>query len=227
MLEGFAADGTPILRPAKQPVTLRRLLTHTAGFTYNTWNPEMGRYMAASGLLAPRSGKLEALRAPLVFDPGERWEYSIATDWVGQAVEAASGQRLEHYVRDRILAPLGMHDTGFILGAEQQARRARVHQRAADGSLMPIDFTLPENPEFYGGGGGLLLDRAGLHPLPAHAAEPATLDGVQILRPETVAEMGRNQIGALNFRPAAQRHARHVERLRPLPRHGLNGASAS
>ncbi|WP_431267055.1 serine hydrolase domain-containing protein [Dankookia sp. P2] len=147
VLEGFAPDNTPRLRPARQPITLRRLLTHTAGFTYNTWNPEMGRYMAATGLVAPRSGKLESLRAPLVFDPGERWEYSIATDWVGQAVEAASGQRLEHYVRDRILAPLGMQDSGFIPGPSQHARRARVHQRAADGRLTPIDFALPENPE--------------------------------------------------------------------------------
>jgi methyl acetate hydrolase len=201
VLEGFALDGTPRLRPAKQPVTLRRLLTHTAGFTYNTWNPEMGRYMAASGLLAPRSGKLEALRAPLVFDPGERWEYSIATDWVGQAVEAASGQRLEHYVRDHVLVPLGMHDTGFVVGPAQQARRARVHQRAADGSLMPIDFTLPENPEFYGGGGGLLSTGPDYIRFLRMLLNQGTLDGVEILRPETVAEMGRNQIGALDFRP--------------------------
>ena len=201
VLEGFAADGTPRLRPAVKPITLRLLLTHTAGFTYNTWNPDMGRYMAASGLLAPRSGKLEALRAPLVFEPGERFEYSIATDWVGQAVEAASGQRLEHYVRDRILAPLGMADSGFIPGATQQARRARVHQRAPDGSLAPIDFALPENPEFYGGGGGLLSTGPDYIRFLRMLLNGGSLDGVQVLRPETVAEMGRNQIGALDFRP--------------------------
>ena len=201
VLEGFAPDGTPRLRPARKPITLRLLLTHTAGFSYNTWNPDMGRYMAATGLPAPRSGKLESLRAPLVFEPGERWEYSIATDWVGQAVEAASGQRLEHYLRDRILAPLGMADSGFIPGPSQQARRARVHQRAADGTLSPIDFTLPENPEFHGGGGGLLSTGPDYIRFLRMLLNQGSLDGAEILRPETVAEMGRNQIGALNFRP--------------------------
>ncbi|TDH59459.1 class A beta-lactamase-related serine hydrolase [Dankookia rubra] len=201
VLERFDAAGTPFLRPATKPITLRLLLTHTAGFSYNTWNPDMGRYMATTGLLAPRSGKLESLRAPLVFEPGERWEYSIATDWVGQAVEAASGRRLEHYVRDRILEPLGMTDSGFIPGPSQQARRARVHQRAADGSLAPIEFTLPENPEFYGGGGGLLSTGPDYIRFLRMLLNGGTLDGAEILRPETVAEMGRNQIGALHFRP--------------------------
>lgn len=201
VLEGFDATGRPVLRPARKPVTLRLLLTHTAGFTYNTWNPDMGRYMAASGLPPHRTGRLEALRAPLVFEPGERWEYSIATDWVGQAVEAASGQRLEHYLRDRILAPLGMVDSGFIPGPAQQARRARLHQRAPDGSLAPIAFSLPENPEFYGGGGGLLSTGPDYIRFLRMLLNGGTLEGTEILRPETVAEMGRNQIGALNFRP--------------------------
>jgi methyl acetate hydrolase len=113
VLEGFASDGTPKLRPAKRAITLRHILTHTAGFTYNTWNADMGRYMEATGLPGARTGLNKSLDAPLVFDPGERWEYSIGIDWVGKAVEAASGQRLDAYLKDHIFAPLGMESTAF------------------------------------------------------------------------------------------------------------------
>ncbi|MEN0074336.1 MAG: serine hydrolase domain-containing protein [Paracraurococcus sp.] len=201
VLEGFAPDGTPRLRPARRPITLRHLLTHTAGFAYNTWNADIGRYMEATGLPAPRSGKLASLEAPLVREPGERWEYSIATDWVGRAVEAASGERLERYVFARILEPLGMQDSGFVPGPAQRARRAGMHQRGADGRLTPIDFALPEAPEFFGGGGGLLSTGPDYLRFLRMLLGGGSLDGAQVLRPETVAEMGRNQIGALVFQP--------------------------
>jgi methyl acetate hydrolase len=201
VLEGFAPDGTPRLRPARRPITLRHLLTHTAGFAYNTWNADIGRYMEATGLPAPRSGRLVSLEAPLVREPGERWEYSIATDWVGRAVEAASGERLERYVFARILEPLGMQDSGFVPGPAQRARRAGMHQRGEDGRLTPIDFALPEAPEFFGGGGGLLSTGPDYLRFLRMLLGGGSLDGAQVLRPETVAEMGRNQIGALVFQP--------------------------
>ncbi|NOG71766.1 serine hydrolase [Roseicella sp. DB1501] len=201
VLEGFAPDGTPCLRPARRPITLRHLLTHTAGFAYNTWNADIGRYMEATGLPAPRSGRLVSLEAPLVREPGERWEYSIATDWVGRAVEAASGERLERYVFARILEPLGMQDSGFVPGPAQRARRAGTHQRGEDGRLTPIDFALPEAPEFFGGGGGLLSTGPDYLRFLRMLLGGGRLDGAQVLRPETVAEMGRNQIGTLAFQP--------------------------
>lgn len=201
VLEGFAPDGTPRLRPARRPITLRHLLTHTAGFAYNTWNADIGRYMEATGLPAPRSGRLVSLEAPLVREPGERWEYSIATDWVGRAVEAASGERLERYVFARILEPLGMQDSGFVPGPAQRARRAGTHQRGEDGRLTPIDFALPEAPEFFGGGGGLLSTGPDYLRFLRMLLGGGRLDGAQVLRSETVAEMGRNQIGTLAFQP--------------------------
>ena len=73
VLDGLDANGEPKLRPAKGTITLRKLLTHTAGFVYDTWNAEMNRYAAKTGLPAARTGRIAALEAPLGFDPGERW----------------------------------------------------------------------------------------------------------------------------------------------------------
>src|SRR5262245_45000545 len=115
VLEGFDDAGAPRLRPAKRPITLRQLLTHTAGFGYEFLNADMIRYVKASGTPSGSTGKLASLRLPLVFDPGERWEYGINIDWAGRAVEAVSGVPLEVYFREHILGPLGMADTDYVV----------------------------------------------------------------------------------------------------------------
>jgi len=94
VLEGFDAEGEPRLRPARRPITLRHLITHTAGFVYDIWNPQMGRYMERNGVPGIITCQNAALALPLIFDPGERWDYGINIDWVGKAVERVSGQRL-------------------------------------------------------------------------------------------------------------------------------------
>src|SRR5437867_7809964 len=137
VLEGFDASGAPRLRPAKRPITLRHLLTHTAGFAYDVWNAPLGQYMQYAGIPGIITCKNAALRVPLVFDPGDRWEYGISIDWVGKAVEAVSGQPLDAYFRERIFAPLDMKDSGYVTTPEQRARQARVHQRQADGTPAP------------------------------------------------------------------------------------------
>src|SRR3954469_22344507 len=106
VLEGFDASGAPILRPAKRPMTLRHLLTHTAGFSYEAWNANTLRYVTATGMPSTQTGKLAALRLPLAFDPGDKWEYGINIDWVGRIVEAVSGKPIDAYFRDHILGPL-------------------------------------------------------------------------------------------------------------------------
>src|SRR2546427_282667 len=130
-------DGAPKLRPAKRPTTLRPLLTHAAGFSYDIWNANTGRYAKATNMPARATAKVASIRTPLAFDPGDKWEYGVNTDWVGRLVEATSGQTLDAYFRDKIFTPLGMKDSGYVVSAEQRARQARVHVRQADGSLVP------------------------------------------------------------------------------------------
>jgi methyl acetate hydrolase len=198
VLEGFDASGAPRLRPARRPITLRHLLTHTAGFGYEFWNPGLIRYVDVTGTPSLRTGKLAALRMPLVFDPGERWEYGVNTDWVGRIVEAASGQSLDAYFRDQIFAPLGMTDTGFSLSAAQEARLVTVHQRKADGSLEPTATEARAQSEFSSGGGGLYSTGRDYLTFLQMLLRNGRFNGAQLLRPETVAMMAQNQIGDIN-----------------------------
>ena len=155
VLEGFDDKGEPRLRPARTAITLRHLMTHTAGFCYDMWNGEMVKYLEKTGTPGITSCKNAALKTPIMTDPGTRWEYGTNIDFVGKAVEAASGKNLEAYLRDQLFAPLGMTDTGFRLGDAQRQRLVAMHVRGADGSLAPIPFEVEQNPEFHMGGGGL------------------------------------------------------------------------
>jgi methyl acetate hydrolase len=198
VLEGFDSSGAPRLRPAKRPITLRHLLTHTAGFGYEVWNPELIRYVTATGMPALMTGKLAALRLPLVFDPGDRWEYGINIDWVGRAIEAVAGQSLDAYFSAHIFAPLGMTDTGFVPSADQASRLVRVHRRGAEGSLEPITMEMPQR-EFFSGGGGLLSTGRDYLAFLQMLLHQGRFNGAELLRPATVSLMGQNQIGDLQL----------------------------
>ena len=198
VLEGFDESGAPRLRPAKRPITLRLLLTHTAGFGYEFLNADLIRYVKVSGTPSTSTGKLASLRQPLVFDPGDRWEYGINIDWAGRAVEAVSGQPLEVYFRDRIFAPLGMSDTDYAISSAQQSRLVGAHQRKSDGSLEPIPVTDPPWREFWSGGGGLYSTGRDYLVFLQMLMHQGAFNGVRLLRPETVALMGKNQIGDIN-----------------------------
>jgi CubicO group peptidase (beta-lactamase class C family) len=197
VLDGFDADGQPRLRPARGTITLRNLLTHTAGFAYDMWNPQLARFYKATSLPAARTGRLQALEAPLASDPGTRWEYGINIDFVGRIVEEVSGQTLEDYMRAHIFNPLGMTETSFLQSPERYARRIPTHTRGTDGRLTPQPIEPPRVPEFFNGGGGLSSTARDYL-----AFVRAILnDGAGILKPETVALMGQNHIGALNVQP--------------------------
>ena len=198
VLVGFDAAGKPRLRPARRPITLRHLLTHTAGFGYEMLNADLIRYIHRTDTPSTSTGRLASLHLPLLFDPGERWEYGISIDWVGRAVEAVSGTSLDRYFREHIFAPLGMADTGFALAPEQMSRLAPVHQRRADGSLAPIAVDMPpQKPEFWAGGGGLYSTGGDYLRFVRMVLDQGEFAGARLLRPETVAAMAANQTGDL------------------------------
>jgi methyl acetate hydrolase len=200
VLEGFGADGKPRLRAAKRPITLRHLLTHTSGYAYDMWDADIGRYMEATGIPGVITCQNASLALPLAFDPGEKWEYGISIDWAGKAVEAVSGQTLDGYMRDNLLAPLGMTDTGFKIGAPQRERMAKIHARTPDG-LVSTDTEIPQDPEFHMGGGGLYATVGDYLKFARMIMRGGTLDGVRVLQPETVATMSKNAMGDLVCNP--------------------------
>ena len=200
VLEGFDATGEPRLRPARQRITLRHLITHTAGFVYDIWSPEMGRYMEKRGVPGIISCQNAALMLPLVFDPGDRWDYGIGIDWVGKAVERASGQSLGDFFAEHIFGPVGMTDTGFTVTSDCRARLAGMHARAENGMLSPIPFELPQEPEFQMGGGGLYGTAEDYLAFERLFLNQGRADGRQVLRPETVQLMSQNAIGGLDVR---------------------------
>jgi methyl acetate hydrolase len=198
VLEGFDAAGEPRLRPARRPITLRHLITHTAGFVYDIWSPEMGRYMEKKGIPGIISCENAALALPLTFDPGDRWDYGINIDWVGNAVERISGRKLGDYFAEHLFGPVGMADTGFKLTPEHRARLAGMHARGPDGTLAPIAFELPQEPEFQMGGGGLYGTAADYLAFQRLFLNAGRADGRQVLGPQTVRLMTENAIGDLN-----------------------------
>jgi methyl acetate hydrolase len=199
VLEGFDAKGEPKLRPASRPITLRHLMTHTAGFCYNMWNGDMVKYLEKTGLPPVTTCKNDALKTPIMSDPGTRWEYGTNIDFVGKAIEAASGKRLDAYLRDHLFAPLGMSDTGFKLGDSQRKRLVGMHARGADGSLTPIPFEMEQDPEFHMGGGGLYGTAGDYIKFTRMILNKGKGNGNQVLKGETVATMGQNHIGEINM----------------------------
>ena len=199
VLEGFDASGNPRLRPAKTPITLRQLMTHTAGFAYDMWNGDMGKFLEKTGTPGIISCQNAALKTPVMTDPGTRWEYGTNIDFVGKAVEAVSGKKLDAYLRDNLFTPLGMDDTGFKITDSMRQRLVGMHARGEDGALAPMPFELEQAPEFHMGGGGLYGTAADYIKFTQMILNKGRGNGNQVLKPETVALMGQNQMGDLTM----------------------------
>jgi methyl acetate hydrolase len=207
VLEGFDDKGEPKLRPAKCPITLRHLMTHTSGFSYSLWNGDMLQYLDKTRLPGITTCKNDALKTPLTSDPGTRWEYGINIDFVGKAVEAASGKRLDAYLRDHIFNPLGMTDTAFRISESMRKRLVGMHARGTDGMLASIPFELEQDPEFHMGGGGLYGTAGDYIKFCRMILNKGRGNENQVLKPDTVEMMCQNHIGELNMTKmvAAQR----------------------
>jgi CubicO group peptidase (beta-lactamase class C family) len=197
VLEGFDKRGAPILRKSRRPLTLRQLLTHTSGFGHEAWSPPIGRYQDVTGSLPESSRTNASLHMPLLFDPGERWEYGIGLEWVGKAIEAVSGESLGRYFRDHITGPLGMKDTTFGVAPQHRGRIARVHRREPDGTLRPIDISTAVG-EYESGGGGLYGTAGDYLTFLRMLLNGGRHGDLQILKPETVTSIIANHIGSID-----------------------------
>jgi CubicO group peptidase (beta-lactamase class C family) len=214
-----AAPGTPPeIVPAKRPITIRDLLTHTAGISYGTDRHVAAIYEAKG--LGPAAGfgwftadksepicdTMERLGTlPFVAQPGEAWVYGYNTDILGCIVERASGVALDAFVKSRITGPLGMKDTHFFLPPEQRDRLAAVYSHGTDGKIVRA----PDGPRGQGsyidgprrsfaGGAGLLSTARDYARFLEMIRNGGMLDGVRILSPRTVALMTTNQVGTLH-----------------------------
>jgi methyl acetate hydrolase len=188
------------LRPPKTPITVRQLLSHTSGFAYEFFNRELRDYAAAGSVPGMLAGGDGFLRAPILFDPGSKWEYGISIDWLGKLVERISGQSLEDYFRQHIFEPLGMMDTFFNIPENKQLRLVTVHQRKSDGSLEETPSQPIKPAQFFSGGGGLHSTAGDYLKFTRMLLAGGQLGKTRILKPETVALMGQNQIGDLTLR---------------------------
>jgi CubicO group peptidase (beta-lactamase class C family) len=187
VLDQLNADGTYTTRPPKRPLTIRHLMSHTSGIAYAFSNPVATRLLEGTT-------KTE-LDLPLLTDPGERWMYSPSTRVVGQVIEKITGQPLDEVFQTRIFGPLGMVDSGFAVPPEKRVRVATVHQRT-NGVLFeqPVAAVLQGPPI---GDAGLYSTAHDYEVFLRMLLNGGSLNGVQFLRPETVASMGQNQIGDL------------------------------
>ena len=196
VIEGFDAAGKPRLRAPKRDVTTRMLMLHTAGFGYDFFNETYNRLAEQHGQPSVITASKAAINTPLLFDPGDRWEYGSNLDWCGQVVEAVRGKRLGDVMKERIFDPLGMNDTAFTMTPSMRQRLTRIHQREADGSLKPhLDLELPQDPEIHMGGHGLYATVGDYMRFIRMYLNDGAGEHGRVLKPETVRLATTNGLG--------------------------------
>lgn len=197
VLEGFDGD-TPRLRPQQTQGTIRHLVTHTSGLEYEFWNADVPKYMEATGHPSILSGLKVALNYPLMSDPGTRWGYGPSMDWLGQAIEAVDGRRIDAFCREEIFEPLGMSSTAFEPDGLED-RLADVFIRGEDGTFGPMELAPPPNPEVYGMGHALYSTPNDYVRFLRLILNSAELDGNRILSEAGFATMMADQMNGLHF----------------------------
>jgi methyl acetate hydrolase len=190
VFESFdSATGAYRLVPARSIATVRHLMTHTSGLGYPFTSATLRDFK-------PRPGEDYPI-GPLLFEPGARWHYGTSTDWLGKVVEAVSGRPLDEYFRLRITDPLRMADTFYNVPADKQARLVAVHHRDSNGVIVKDEVQPGPTINPIIGGGGLASTAADYIRFVRMILNDGELDGVRILKADTVAAMGQNAIGNL------------------------------
>jgi len=184
---------------AKREPTVRDLLRHTAGFTYGFFGTsKVDLLYFQAGILSKANDTAAFLEKvaslPLAYHPGEEWVYSISVDLQGALIEHISGQSLDRFLKERILEPLGMHDTGFHVPAEKRDRFATLY---GDGhrpteTTEKSDYRFP--PRFFSGGGGMVSTAKDYARFVQMLINGGELFGTRFLKPETIKDMTRNHL---------------------------------
>ena len=200
---GKDAAGNPILEAPRRALTIRDLTRHTSGFATGAGDPGVGPLVAAAdpmnrrNTLAQMAAKLGSL--PLVFHPGEKWSYGVSVDVQAFLVERISGQNYEQYVTQHVLAPLDMRETRYFVPESDRGRLAAGYQRGSDGVLarIPDASSLSFNTNHWPltpGGFGFTSTLDDYMRFARMLVNGGALDGVRILKPETVKLMSTSQL---------------------------------
>ncbi|PZU07249.1 MAG: 1,4-butanediol diacrylate esterase [Sphingomonas sp.] len=196
VIEGFGKDGEALLREPRRDITVRMLMTHQAGLGYHFFNDLYDR-LVRSGHPGIITATKTSLMTPLLFDPGERWEYGSNIDWCGQVVERISDTRLGDFFQARIFDPLGIESMTFEINDQVRANLATMHIREHGGSLKPIDFELPAKPEIHMGGHGLYGKVSDYMRFIRMWLNDGMGNHGRVLKPETVRMAEQNHLGHL------------------------------
>ena len=198
---GDGPDGEPILEDANRSMTMRELMTHSSGLAYGLGTSNAVDRLYRETRVLDSSRPLQAMidglaSLPLLYQPGERWFYSIAVDVQGYLVEQLSGQPFDRFLQERIFDPLGMIDTAFHVPAEKLDRLALIHGEDEEGALAPPtgggDPTVP--PAGPSGGGGLYGTTMDYLRFTQMVLNGGELDGVRLLSPRSVEMMRTNHL---------------------------------
>ncbi|KAF4449512.1 hypothetical protein F53441_7225, partial [Fusarium austroafricanum] len=205
-LKVLKADGS--LEDKKNAITLRMLLTHTAGFGYTFFNERLRNWSHPAGI-DEFSGRIEdIISMPLLFQPGEGWEYGVGIDWAGIALERVSGLKLNDYLQKNVFQPMGIKNMTMFPGKDMRSKIAHMHQRESDGKLRVRDHLQrmpqiidPDNASeaasvFHSGGAGMFAQPQEYGKVISMLLNGGTCPktGAQILKKETVDLMFTNSI---------------------------------
>lgn len=217
-----AKDGKSYeLVPANRPITIHDLLTHTSGITYRFVNkPFVGQMYADAGVvdgLSETTGTLgdnvrRIAKQPLVCQPGTAWEYGLNTDVLGYVVEVVTRQSLEQFCRGRLFGPLKMNDTTFAVPMPKRTRLSALFSPGPDNALKQVGagifsangllysatYPIRDEATYCSGGAGLVSTLNDYYRFAQMTLNRGELDGVRVLKAETVIQMTRNQLGGVN-----------------------------
>jgi CubicO group peptidase (beta-lactamase class C family) len=199
---GTEKNGQLDIAPAKREMTIRDLLRHTSGFTYGVFGKGMVKSLyTKNGVDDTEITNAELVqriaKVPLTFEPGTTWEYGRSTDVLGHLVERVTGQPLDAVLEARVFKPLRMTDTGFWVPLAKLDRVAEAFEKDPDSSASIKLLQVRYKPKYLAGGQGLVSTARDYLRFAQMLANGGELEGTRILKPESIAEMTRNQLGTI------------------------------